>query len=173
VSRRALLLAGAAIPLAGCDVLDSSSSPEPTPTPPHPDEIVRERAAHAERGLIALYVAAAAAHPDIGPELEQYADRHLRHIAAIESTAPPQAPGATPTPEPRLDPPAPPLDPLVPPEIPADPDAAVQLLRDAEIAAVQPRQDDCLAARDSRLAAVLASVAACEAAHDRLLRSIQ
>jgi hypothetical protein len=148
-------------------VFDSPSTPEATPAPPHPDELIRAGAIAAERELVALYVAAAAAHPDLEAELERFADRHLRHIAAIEATIPPPPQGvATPTPSP-----SPPRAPE-PPEIPADADAVVQRLRDAETASVEDRRADCLEARDHQLATVLASIAACEAAHDRLLRSV-
>lgn len=135
--------------------------------PPHPDEAIRERVIVAERELVALYMAASAAHPELDAELQRFADRHLRHIAAIESTAPPLTAGApTPTPSPGSETPT-------RPEIPADPEAAVQQLRDVETAAVEGRRTDCMEARDHQLATVLASIAACEAAHDRLLRSVR
>ena len=173
MTRRSLLLAGAAVPLVGCEVFTRSSEPARGPTPPHPDEAIRERAADAERELVALYMAAAAAHPKLESGLGGFADRHLRHIAAIEATAPPLAPGSTPTatasapttPPPSTDAPA-------PPQVSTDRGAAVQQLRDAETAAVAERQADCLEARDQQLATVLASIAACEAAHDRLLRNV-
>jgi hypothetical protein len=172
VSRRSLLIAGAVVPLAGCDVFESANEQEPTPTPapPHPDEAIRARAGEAERALMALYLAAAAAHPDLEADLERFADRHLRHIAAIESTVPPLPPGS-PTPTPAAQAPATPdVSPV--PNIAADPEAVVKQLRDAEIAAIEERTADCLQARDHRLATVLASIAACEAAHDRLLRRL-
>ncbi|HEX5996361.1 MAG TPA: hypothetical protein VFY84_14565 [Jiangellales bacterium] len=167
MSRRSLLIAGAAVPLAGCDVFDSADErgPAPTPTQPHPDDLVRARAIEAERALAELYQAAVAAHPELQGDLEPFADRHLRHIAAIESTVP-ASPSGSPTP------PSAAPTPAGPPEIATDPDAAVRQLRDAELAAVEARTVDCLEARDHRLATVLASVAACEAAHDRLLRSL-
>lgn len=169
MSRRSLLIAGAAVPLAGCDVFDSADEREPasTPTQPNPDDLVRARAIEAERALTELYLAAVAAHPELQGDLEPFADRHLRHIAAIESTVP-AAPSGSPTPTSVAQAPAP----AAPPDIAADPDAAVLQLRDAELAAVEARTVDCLEARDHRLATVLASVAACEAAHDRLLRSL-
>lgn len=173
MTRRSLLLAGAAVPLAGCEVFSSSSEPDPIPIPPHPDEPIRERAAEAELELVALYMAAAAAHPELDSDLARFSDRHLRHVAAIEATAPPLAPGATPTA--TLSAPAAPAAPPprpTPPEVAADPEAAVQQLRDAETAAVDARRTDCLEARDQPLATVLASIAACEAAHDRLLRRV-
>lgn len=169
VSRRSLLLAGAVVPLAGCDVFESADEQAPTPTPPHPDEAIRARAVAAEQTLSALYVAAAAAHPDLQTELERFADRHLRHVAAIESTVPP-LPSGSPTPTPGTKAPA--IETPDPPSIATDPEAAVQQLRDAELAAVEERKIDCLQARDHRLATVLASIAACEAAHDRLLRRV-
>ncbi|HEU0214450.1 MAG TPA: hypothetical protein VFR13_10215 [Jiangellaceae bacterium] len=174
MSRRSLLIAGAVVPLAGCDVFDSANEHEPaaTPAPPHPDEPIRARAVEAERALMALYLAAAAAHPDLEADLERFANRHLRHIDAIESTVPPLAPGS-PTPTPATQAPATTDESPVPPDIAADPDALVEQLRDAEIAAVEERTADCLEARDHRLATVLASIAACEAAHDRLLRSLR
>jgi hypothetical protein len=167
LSRRSILLLGAAIPLAGCDVFDSPSATEATPAPPHPDELIRARAIGGERELVALYVATAAAYPELESDLERFADRHLRHIAAIEGTVPPQPSGvATPS--------LPPAQTPEPPEIPADADidAVVQRLRDAEAAAVDDRRADCLEARDNQLATILASIAACEAAHDRLLRRV-
>ncbi|HEX6337829.1 MAG TPA: hypothetical protein VFZ85_12795 [Jiangellaceae bacterium] len=172
VSRRSLLIAGAMVPLAGCDLLESADGQEPTPSPapPHPDDVIRARAVEAERALTALYVAAAAAHPDLEADLELFADRHLRHIAAIESTVPPLPPGS-PTPTPAAQAPATESASPVPPDVAADPEAVVRQLRDAEAAAVEERTTDCLAARDQRLATVMASIAACEAAHDRLLRS--
>ena len=174
VSRRSLLIAGAVVPLTGCDVFVSADEQEPTPTPapPHPDEVIRARAVEAERALMALYVAAAAAHPDLNADLERFADRHLRHVAAIESTVPPLPPGS-PTPTPATQTPATEDESPVPPNITADPEAVVRQLRDAEVAAVEERTADCLQARDHQLATVLASIAACEAAHDRLLRSVR
>jgi hypothetical protein len=174
VSRRSLLIAGAVVPLAGCDVFHSADEQEPTPTPapPHPDDVIRARAVDAERALMALYLAAAAAHPDLEADLERFADRHLRHIAAIESTVPPLPPGS-PTPTPATQAPAATDESPAPPDIAADPDAVVKQLRDAEVAAIEERTADCLQARDYRLATVLASIAACEAAHDRLLRSVR
>ena len=179
ISRRLLLIAGVVVPLSGCDVFESADElePSPTPVPPHPDEVIRARAVEAERALTALYLAAAAAHSDLKADLERFADRHLRHIAAIESTVPPLPPGS-PTPSPATPSPATPApattdESPVPPNIAADPEAAVQLLRDAEIAALEERTADCLQARDHRLATVLASIAACEAAHDRLLRRVR
>jgi len=174
VSRRLLLIAGAVVPLAGCDVFESANEQEPTatPVPPHPDEVIRARAVDAERALTALYLAAAAAHSDLTADLERFADRHLRHIAAIESTVLPLPPGS-PTPTPATPAPATTDESPIPPNIAADPEAAVQQLRDAEIAAIEERTADCLQARDHRLATVLASIAACEAAHDRLLRRVR
>jgi hypothetical protein len=169
-----LLIAGAVVPLAGCDVFESADEQDPTttPVPPHPDEVIRARAVDAERALTALYLAAAAAHSNLKADLERFADRHLRHIAAIESTVPPLPPGS-PTPSPATPAPTTTDESPVPPNIAADPEAAVQQLRDAEIAAVEKRTADCLQARDHRLATILASIAACEAAHDRLLRRVR
>ncbi len=120
----------------------------------------------AERRLVDLYVAAGTAHPDLEPDLARFADRHLRHIAAIEATARRRATGS-PTRSP-----APPAETPTPPEISADPEAAVQQLRDAEAAAVDERRTDCMEAREQALATVLASIAGCEAAHERLLRRV-
>lgn len=157
LSRRALLIAGAAAPLGACAVLGGDEpAATPPPRPPHPDEALAAAAAAAERELIALYNAAAAAHPGLVEDLAAFADRHTAHLEAVDPTV------ATAAPPVEQEAPA----------LPGDADETVAVLRDAERASSEERLGACLDAEDRDLAGLLAQIAACEAAHERLLRGL-
>ncbi|MGH8777330.1 MAG: hypothetical protein ACRDWI_20085, partial [Jiangellaceae bacterium] len=64
---------------------------------------------------------------------------------------------------------APAATPSTPPPVPADPDEAVAALQAAERAAAEARIAGCVRSEDGALAELLASIAACEAAHGALL----
>lgn len=156
--RRAFLIAGAAAPLGACAAFGGDEpAATPAPRPPHPDEALASAAADAERELIALYNAAAAAHPDLADELVPFADRHTAHLEAVDPSV------ATATPPVEQEAPA----------VPDDADEAVAVLRDAERASSGERLAACLEAEDRDLAGLLAQIAACEAAHERLLRGVR
>lgn len=145
----------------------------PEPLPPSPDDHLRARVVAAEHALLARYAATAEAYPELAEDLAGFADRHQRHVDAVQATAPPPTADAgdgTPAAATAEPAPAPPT--AGGPPVPADADAAVHALRDAESVAAAERLDDCLDAHDSGLAQVLAGVAACEAGHDALLDRI-
>ncbi len=79
------------------------------------------------------------------------------------AASPTRTPTGTPSPAP--DPPR--------PAVPADPGEALDELVAAEAEAAEARLADCLDARGRALATVLASVAAGEAAHERLVRRVE
>jgi hypothetical protein len=164
-----VLLLGATAPLAACTLFDDGSTAAPTPAPPHPDDLLRDRVVAAEHELIAWYEATAREHPEVAEALGPFRARHERHVDAVAATARVHTPEATATPTtPRPDP----SPPSIITAVPVDPAAAVDRLTEFEAAAVEARLADCLAARDGRLATLFASIAACEASHDRLLRAV-
>lgn len=192
VSRRAVLLAGALLPLSACAILDEAAAE--TPSPPDPDLQLRALVADTERDLIARYQATTDAHPGLADSLADFVARHERHLAAVLDTAPDDRPAND---RPADDSPtdggpagdsaagdSPAGDDLAAArpgdddgtsgeiEVPASAADAIDELRAAERNASAERLQDCVAAADYELAQVVASVAACEAAHDRLLRGV-
>lgn len=163
-----MLLLGATAPLAACTLFDDGSTATPAPAPPHPDDLLRDRVVAAEHELIAWYEATAREHPELADALGLFRARHERHVDAVAATARGQTPEATATPPTPGPGPSPPMITAVP----VDPAAAVDRLTEFEAAAVEARLADCLAARDGGLATLFASIAACEASHDRLLREV-
>lgn len=162
------MLLGATAPLIACSALDGEPEATPPP-PPHPDEAVRGRAAAAESKLIALYAAVAADHPSLAGELDPFRRRHEEHHAALLGVTIPAAvsPTRTPTGTPSASP-GPPH-----PAVHADPGEALDELVAAEAEAAEARLADCLDARGRALATVLASIAAGEAAQERLVRRVE
>lgn len=164
------MLLGATAPLIACSALDGEPEATPPP-PPHPDEAVRGRAADAESELIALYAAVAADHPGLAGELDPFRRRHEEHHAALlgvtipAAVSPTRTPTGTPSASASPDPPR-----LA---VPADPGEALDELVAAEAEAAEARLADCLDARGRALATVLASIAAGEAAHERLVRRVE
>jgi hypothetical protein len=172
-----VLLLGAAAPLAACALFDDEPAAAPTHPPPHPDDIVRDRATAAEGDLLSWYDAVTTEHPELAEPLAPFRQRHERHLTAVRATAHPVDPTATPSPGRAVPPPpvgspaeSPPATP--PPVVSTDPAEAIRELRDAESGAAGDRLTDCLAARDGRLAALLAGIAACESTHDQLLGAV-
>jgi hypothetical protein len=148
--------------LAGC--LPGDDEPEP----PDPELLLRARVADEVRALAARYAATADRFPRARAELSALGAEHEEHARALlprraaralaSATA---SPSATPTgsasPEPSP-------SPTVPPTLPA----ARAELAVAERAASRRRLRQ-LRGRSPELARLLASVAACEAAHAALL----
>lgn len=150
-TRRRLLAAGvtsvAAAGLAGCRA--------PWTAPPDPDAHRLEDAAAGERTLIAAYGDVLRAHPELAPVLAPLRSDHRQHLAALtphlSEDARRRAAGAR----------------RAPVDV-ADASAAREQLHRLEAAAQRERASGSLAARPE-VAMLLASIAACEAAHaDRL-----
>ncbi len=156
--RTVLGLAGAAagvLAAAGCSGTgDPAGAPAPT-TPPPADPLLGELAD--ELTLVAAYAATVVRHPALATRLAGPRDDHVEHAQALR-----QELDATGTP-------APTLSPLPPRPVPATPAAALAALRAAERAAAAARGAAALAAAADR-AGLLASVAACEASHQQVLR---
>jgi len=182
-SRRSVLLAAAASSLAACTGDDETPAPNP-PAPPEPDELLRAEVADAERDLVALYEATAATHPALAAQVRPFTARHRRHLDAVEASGPvatppaataPGSAAASPASSPGVQgaspagtsPPAP-----SPPAVPDGPADALAALRTAERTAAGARVTECVRAQDGTLAELLASIAACEAAHDVLLGAL-
>jgi hypothetical protein len=162
-SRRLVLLAATAVPLAACTADDPAVSPtQGTADRPDPDALLRVEVATAERGLLALHEATVVTHPGLAAQLAPFTERHRRHLDAIGTSGPVATPASTPG---ASSPATPPTTPAVP----ADPAQALAAVRTAERGAADARIGDCLRSEDPLLAELLAAVAACEAAHDVLL----
>ncbi len=157
MTRRAALLAAAAVPLSACSAGTTEAAPA------DPDRLVREQAAAAERVMISRYRATAEAHPDLEAELAAFIDRHERHLDAMLATiaATSDEPGTEPG-----------TSDVTPDDVPASRAEAITALREAETLHAAARIDDSIASYDYELARVLASVAACESAHEHLLGEI-
>lgn len=146
-TRRRLLAAGAssvaAAGLAGCHA--------PWTAPPDPDARRLESAAAGEHALIAAYAAVLHAHPELTPVLAPLRSDHQRHLAVLtphlSEDRRRHAAGAGHAPVDAVDVPA-----------------AAAGLRRMESAAQRDRAGSALEARPE-VAMLLASIAACEAAH--------
>jgi hypothetical protein len=174
------LAAAAAGVAAGCqdsaDPRPAPSGPASSPAPVDPLQV--ELAA--ERRIAASYAATIRRHPSLAARLTPFGADHTAHVAALEralgiapaptptptGTAAGGAGSATPTATPSGSAPPGPDD---APPVPGTPAAAVAALRTAERSAARTRAAACLDARTDR-AALLASIAACEASHAELLR---
>lgn len=156
MTRRAALIAAAAVPLSACSAGTTNSEAAPA----DPDRIVRKLATQAERVLITRYRATAEAYPDLETALAVFIDRHERHLDEMLATSPPEADAGDPRTEPRD---------AAPGDIPASQAEAITALREAEAAHSASRIEDSVASYDYELARVFASVAACESAHEHLL----
>ncbi len=149
--------AGAGALAAGCT---GTGGPGATPTPtvaPPPDPLLAELAD--ERRLVALYAATAARHPALAERLRGPAADHADHVEAL-TRALDDAGSPAPTG---------PASSAAPRAVPASPAAALAGLRAAERAAAAARGAAALTAPGHR-AGLLASVAACEASHQQVLR---
>ncbi|HZB48444.1 MAG TPA: hypothetical protein VE547_05070 [Mycobacteriales bacterium] len=156
--RTVLGLAGAgagALAAAGCTAAGGpAATPAPT-IPPPPDPLLAELAD--ELTLTAAYAATVARHPALASRLTGIRDDHVEHADALRREL--DAAGA----------PAPTRSPAPPRPVPASPAAALAALRAAERAAAAARGAVALAAPGDR-AGLLASIAACETSHLRVLR---
>jgi hypothetical protein len=144
-SRREVLVGGAVLALGGCLPAD-----EPAASKPSPDVRLRRRVAGEVEALAARYAAVIARFPDSRAELSTLAAEHEEHARALRGTRT--------APRPRSPAPA----------VPATLAEARAALAAAERAASRRRGRQ--AGRcEPELARLLASVAACEAAHAALL----
>lgn len=96
LSRRTLLLSGAAVPLAAC-----TDAPRPQPEPVDPDVALRDAAVAREQALLQEYDAALAAVPALAPVLAPLRADHLAHLASLSPTGSP-APLPSPAAAPRV-----------------------------------------------------------------------
>jgi hypothetical protein len=159
--RRRLLIAMIGAPVLGAALTSCSFAGEakrPPTVRPDVDARVRWRALRSEHHLIALHAAVAAAHPDLAAALAPLTAHHADHLAVLEHDGPLPI-GASGAPASAV------------PEVPGDRAAALAAVREAERSAAEVRISDCLAATGPRLAAVLSSIGASEAAHDILLET--
>lgn len=153
MSRRTFVagLAGVSAMLLG----SCTASPTVRATSPAevPDDDARRRwtALRIERDLAALVAATVAAHPDRAEQLTSYADFHRRHVTTLRQEGP----------LPRL---ADPEADVPVPDVPTSAADAMTALVDAEETAVEALLAACGSAQGPRLAAILASIAASDAA---------
>jgi hypothetical protein len=161
LTRRAALIAAAAVPLSAC----SAGTTDSEAAPADPDRAMRELATEDERVLITRYRATAEAHPDLESGLAAFIARHERHLDAIVATAPRETATGTPHTEAAA------RD-VTADDIPGSRGDAITALREAEAAHTAARVDNSVTSYDYELAQVFASVAACESAHEFLLGEI-
>ena len=166
VRRRRLLICLAGLPMLGPALAACADDAVPKSAPGHRLDVdmdvkVRWRAVEAERALLGLYAATLTAHPGLSDTLAPFTARHTEHLDVLVEGGPLPFSASDP-----LEPPSPGSA-----DVPADAAAALAAVAEAESAAAEARVADCLAASGSRFAAVLASVAACEAAHAATLES--
>lgn len=158
MTRRATLIAAAAVPVAACSADAAGSEAAPA----DPDRLVRELATGDERLLITRYRATAEAHPALESELAAFIARHERHLDEMSATAPAGAAVDAPLTEPES------RD-ITAEDVPGSRADAIAALREAEAAHASERIEDSVASHDYELARVFASIAACETAHGHLL----
>jgi hypothetical protein len=191
LTRRALLLAAAAAPIAalvgGCSgpgegrgAPTTGPGGHATPTGPtatvDPDAEVRTSAIDSARSLVSAYEAALTA-PPLVDLLTPLLAHHRAHLAALGADADPSstAPAAT-SPPAASSAPAGPTSPAgsatpstTQPLQPPDPVATVNALIAAETAASQARVNEAVAVHDGGLARLLGSIAACSRVHVSVL----
>ena len=147
---------GALSPLAGCTKAPAAApSPQREPDPVRAvDLAVVARALAASQDLAARYAATIAASPDLAGLLVPLAAEHAAHVAALDTTP---ASGTAAAPSSTAPGPA-----------PVAPGEAMAALAAAERASAAARVDDLLASSPA-VARLLASIAACQAAHAAVL----
>lgn len=146
---RRQVLAGAAVLLgAACTEDRRTARPSPSTSAVDPDVALRSAAAAREQSLLSLYDALLAGTPALRAELAPYRADHAAHLAAL---LPPGSPA--------------PVPPVVPRTSPVRLRAAIVA---GERRTAAAHATACGAA-SADLAAVLASLAACEASHAALL----
>lgn len=160
-SRRSVLAGAGAglLALAGC-----VPAKEPVGPVVDPEVRIRARIAEEVRSLSDRYTAVVAAFPDADAQLVSFAAEHDAHIRALTSLQREAAPGTS------SSAPAPPgaTAPSPAPAVPTELRAAIQALVVAEQSAARRRSRQARRASPS-LARLLASIAACDAAHAVLL----
>lgn len=154
-SRRAVLGGASALALTSLTSLTGCLSAGEEPARPDPDLLLRERVADQVGELVAVYGSVIASFPDARPELGPLADEHRAHVRALRGH------GQLSRRRPR------------PPTAGAGPEfptvgAARAVLAELERAATARRTRQ-LREAGPDLARLLASVAACETTHARLL----
>jgi hypothetical protein len=142
-TRRAVLVAGLAAPLAACTGGSPEPVPSPSPAPVDPDVALRAAAVERERTLLAAYDDVLARGGARAAALRPLREEHASHLAALDPAL------AVPTPAPAPS---------------AAPASTVARLRAAEREAAAAHAADAVPASRG-LAALLASLAAAEAAH--------
>jgi hypothetical protein len=157
-SRREVLAGGAVLALGGCLPVDGSSPGRAVA----PEQRLRARIAGEVLALSARYDAVVARYPGTRAQLSTLAAEHEAHADALLGTAdtpPTGSPTSSPSPSGSTGAPVP---------VPGTVDRAIAELAAAEHAASHRRGRQ---ARDASpdLARLLASIAACEAAHASLL----
>lgn len=176
--RRDLLLAGGAVGasalLAGCS---GTSAPETDgAAPPSETGRLRARARRESAALLARYDATLAAHPSLAARLRPLREETARHLAAFTvsgaspSPGSPGTPAGTASPSPGTGTPGSGRSPGPdrPPPVPQRPGEALAALARAERETADARIG-ALAGAPGEFARLLASVAACGAAHAYLL----
>lgn len=164
------LLAGAlgalgAIALIGCSERTDRTRRTGRAGVTSADALIADLLISAKERLLDGYVRAIGSRPDLGTTLDPFVHRHEAHIDAVAATVRLARPRdasadrgwATPSPWPS---------PVT------SPAPILQSLADAEEAAAADRLPLVLSARSGRLAALIASIAACESAHATLLRGL-
>ena len=140
-TRRQALAAGAAVLVTGC-----TTSVPPRPRVRTTDDALREAAAAREQALVDACAAAARAHPERATELQGLLSDHAAHLVQLGPVSVP-TPTATPA---------------------ATGASSLRALAARERAAAAAHASAALTA-SRELAALLASLAACEASHAALL----
>jgi hypothetical protein len=146
----------AAAPLAACGLLDPARDPAPDPVADALTGLWRR-----EEGLVARYDAAMAHFPALRPTLAAVRDDHVAHAEALHAVL-----GARATASPAASPAVSPSSTATPPATAA---GLVAELAGHETACAAAAQAAALLA-EGDTAALLASVAACEATHLVVLR---
>ncbi len=139
--------------LAGCRGSGTAAAPRSTPasTPAGPDPLLTDLA-DAQR-LLAVYDETLRAHPRLAPRLRPLRADHAAHVTALATAIGAPTPAAAATAAP----------------VPAATAAALAALRAWERAAAAARAASAVRASGGR-AALLASIAACSASHEAVLR---
>ena len=153
--RRALLitgLAGGAAALGGCQWPGQHREQAGTQGPAHP--LTTQLAA--ALALVSTYDRTIARQSGLATRLAPLRAEHWTHVTAISSAMGEPAPSAAPSPDPNAA------------EVPADADAALAGLRDAEKSAQSDAAAACIAA-PATYTELLGSIAACRATHIEVL----
>ncbi len=155
-----MLVGGGLLALAGCLPGDERAAPAV-----RPEVRLRNRVATEVAALETLYAAVLARFPGARDELSPLAAEHTAHLAALRGPAPGPTGSASPTTgSPAPTPP--------PPAVPGTLEAARGALAVAERTASDRRARQAVGTTTGT-ARLLASIAACEAAHAALLGAVE